>query len=137
MFQIKRKAAIPESSNILIVSKCFPMCSEVAIETQTWKISRSFIEKGHEVTILQISPEIGCENSYMKEGIIITRIPYLFGSYLPSISKQAADYFFNWSIKHLISRNKEKFDIVHVQGESEYLIADNEGFNAIVMQMQG
>ena len=133
MFQFKRKATIPESSNILIVSKCFPMCSEAP----TWKISRSFIEKGHEVTILLIGTEIGCENSYMKEGIIITRIPYLFGSYLPSISKQAADYFFNWSIKRWISRNKEKFDIVHVQDESEHLIADYEGFNTIVMQMQG
>lgn len=137
MFQFKRKAAIPDSSNILIVSKCFPMSSETTIETQTWKISRSFIEKGHEVTILQIGTEVGCENSYMKEGVIITKIPYLFGSYLPSISKQASGYFFNWSIQRWISRNKEKFDIVHVQGESEYLIADNEDFSTIVLQMQG
>ena len=137
MFHFKRKAGIPENSNILFVCKCFPWSCEEGIESQTWNTSLSLIEKGHDVTILCVGTEMGCENSHITEGVVITAIPYLLGSYIESISKLAANYFFNLAAKRWINVNDEKFDVVHVQGESEYLFADNETSESLLMKMQG
>ncbi len=137
MYRFKRKTEIPENSNMLLVCKCFPLSIEKGIETKTWNVSRSLIEKGHDVTILCIGTATGCENSYLTNGVVVTEIPFLLGSYIESISKFASDYFFSLTIKRWINQNAEKFDAVHVQGESEYLFSDAEAFKSMAMKMQG
>ena len=137
MFYFKRKTEMPEGSNILFVCKFIAWRSEEGISSYTWDISRSLVEKGHDVTILCVGSEIGCENSHLSEDIVITKIPYLLGSYVESISKIAADYFLSNTVKRWINKNDEKFDVVHLQGESEYLFARNETTESILIKMQG
>ncbi|MEQ6119088.1 hypothetical protein [Reichenbachiella sp. MALMAid0571] len=137
MFHFKRKSDISGKSNILFVCKCIPWRCEEGIDPDTWDISRHLVEKGHDVTILCVGSETGCENSHIKEGIVITEIPYLLGSYIESISKLAANYFFNAAVKKWVNENVETFDIVHTQGENGHLFVDDASSEPLIMKMQG
>ncbi|MEQ6119086.1 hypothetical protein [Reichenbachiella sp. MALMAid0571] len=114
-----------EEMNILFVCKCLPWSCVDGINGQVWNMSHTMIEQGHQVTILCIGSEHDCENSYMKDGIVITEIPYFVGSYMDPIAMLAEEYFFNLAVKRWIRKNVEKFDVVNILGQRRDLSIDN------------
>jgi len=115
------KEIMKEEMNVLFVCKCLPWSCMEGVKKQVWSKSCAMHAQGHQVTILCIGSEHDCENSYMKEGIVITEIPYFVGSYIDPIAMLAEEYFFNLAIKRWIRKNVEKFDVVHVLGQREDL----------------
>ena len=115
-----------EEMNVLFVCKCLLRSCKERFKKQVWKISQEMIDQGYQVTILCIGNEHECENSYMKDGIVITEIPYFVGSYMDPIALLAEEYFFNLAVKRWVRTNIEKFDIVNILGQKEDLSVDHQ-----------
>ena len=125
-FPTKNIEIMKDEMNVLFACKCLPWSCMEGVKKQVWSMSKTMLEQGHQVTILCIGSEYDCENSYMKDGIVITEVPYFVGSYMDPIAMLAEEYFFNLAVKRWIRKNVEKFDVVHVLGEREVLSIENQ-----------
>ncbi len=125
-FPTKNIEIMKDEMNVLFACKCLPWSCMEGVKKQVWGMSSAMLEQGHQVTILCIGSEYDCENSYMKDGIVITEVPYFVGSYMDPIAMLAEEYFFNLAVKRWIRKNVEKFDVVHVLGEREVLSIENQ-----------
>jgi hypothetical protein len=101
-----------KKSNILFVCKTAPWKSENGISGHFWNLSQTLAKIDHNVTIV-CGTELGSpENSYIRQGLVITEIPYLYGRQTHGLSEQAKEYFFKQAIKKWMDSNQEKFDLI-------------------------
>lgn len=122
--------------NILFVCRGLPSRYHEGIDSQTWNLSQSLIRMGHEVTILCIGGDTECENSFIKDGVVITRIPYFLGSYINPKALLGEEYFFYLSARKWIKKNMDEFDVVHLEGSTGYAVADENRSKSIKIAMQ-
>jgi hypothetical protein len=72
---------------------------------------------GHDVTIVCGSDLGFPENSYMKQGVVLTEIPYHHSRPIHALSKQSEEYFFKQAVKKWMSKNQEQFDMVKEESQ--------------------
>ena len=108
--------------NILLVCKTMPWTFKGGIQTHTWELGKAIKNSGHSVTILTGGPYRSEESETVKEGISIVSLPYFPGRYIKPISIAAEEISFNWYAKNWVKKNHHKFDIIHAQGRSGYLL---------------
>lgn len=108
--------------SILLLCKSLPWRFKGGIQTHTWDLARALKEKGHSVTILTGGAFRKGILSYQKEEVSIVEIPYFPGRYLPFISHLAEEYAFNLGVKNWVISHHSRFDIIHAQGRSGYLL---------------
>ncbi len=108
--------------NILFVCKANPSGYNEGIKMEAWNLCRSLMEMGHEVTVLSVGGS-DCENSIMKEGVVLTKVPYYPGVWKYPVLNLAENYFFELTAQKWVKKNKDEFDVVHVEGRREYLVS--------------
>ena len=108
--------------DILLICKTMPWNFKGGIQTHTWELGKAINKLGHNVTILTGGPFRSEVNSTFKEGIEIVSLPYFPGRYIKLISIAAEEISFNWYAKNWVKENHERFDIIHAQGRSGYLL---------------
>jgi hypothetical protein len=104
-----------KKQNILFVYQSNPWMFESNIDNQNWNLARTLARTGHDVTLVYGSKFTSLENSYLKEGVIVTEVP----AYIP-ITDLAKEYFFKLTIKKWINKNQEYFD--HIKEENNSYI---------------
>lgn len=109
--------------HILLICKTLPWQFKGGIQTHTWELARSLASKGHQVSILNGGSFRKRTKVEEKEGIRIIEVPYFPGRYIKPISLIAEELSFNWSVLHWVRKNHMKFDIIHAQGRSGYLLS--------------
>ena len=109
--------------HILLICKTLPWQFKGGIQTHTWELARSLASKGHQVSILNGGSFRKRTKVAEKEGIRIIEVPYFPGRYIKPISLIAEELSFNWSVLHWVRKNHMKFDIIHAQGRSGYLLS--------------
>lgn len=110
------------SLSILIIVKSLPWKFKGGIQTHSWDLARALSQKGHQVTILTGGAFLSKKSTSLKEGISLIEIPFFPGRYIPGISFLAEELAFNLQVKSWIKKNQERFDIIHAQGRSGYLL---------------
>ncbi len=108
--------------DILLVCKTMPWTFKGGIQTHTWELGKAMNKLGHNVTILTGGPYRSNETTTVKEGIEVVSLPYFPGRYIKLISIAAEEISFNWYAKNWVKNNHERFDIIHAQGRSGYLL---------------
>ncbi len=110
------------SLSILIICKSLPWRFNGGIQTHVWDLSRTLITKGHKVTVLTGGAWKNRPKSFLKEGVEIVEIPFFPGRRLPFFSSLIEEFAFNFSARNWVKVNHAKFDIIHAQGRSGYLL---------------
>lgn len=130
--------AVEMKRNVNILFVCRGLSSQYheGIDSQTWNLSQSLIRMGHEVTILCIGGDTECENSYIQDSVVITRIPYFLGAYINPSVLLGEEYFFYLSARKWINKNKDEFDVVHLEGSKGYSVADENRSKSLVSALQ-
>jgi hypothetical protein len=101
-----------KKQNILFVYQSNPWMFESNIDNQNWNLARTLARTGHDVTLVYGSKFTSLENSYLKEGVIVTEVP----AYIP-ITDLAKEYFFKLTIKKWINKNQEDFDLIKEEND--------------------
>lgn len=109
--------------NILLISKTLPWQFKGGIQTHSWELAKSLTALGHQVSILNGGPFKTKTNSIQKEGIEIIQAPYFPGRYIKPISLVAEEFSFNWTVFNWVKKNHNRFDVIHAQGRSGYLLS--------------
>ncbi|QNL22668.1 glycosyltransferase family 4 protein [Hyphobacterium sp. CCMP332] len=122
--------------NVLMLCKSLPWNFKGGIQTHTWDLSRELQERGHNISIL-CAGSLFKSQRFVKEGIEIIELPYLPGRYIFPFSKLAEELLFNLSLKFWVNKNAQKYDIVHMQGRSGYLLNQASGKTRYVQTIHG
>ena len=101
-----------KKQNILFVYQSNPWMFESNIDNQNWNLAHTLARTGHDVTLVYGSKFTSLENSYLKEGVIVTEVP----AYIP-ITDLAKEYFFKLTIKKWINKNQEDFDLIKEEND--------------------
>ncbi|WP_422353941.1 glycosyltransferase family 4 protein [Roseivirga pacifica] len=113
--------------NILMVCKTLPWQFKGGIQTHTWELAKALTDRGHKISILNAGSIKKKTKVSEVEGIEIIQIPYIPGRYIKPLSVLAEELAFNWSAKQWVKENHERFDIIHAQGRSGYLLYTIKG----------
>ncbi|GAB2475034.1 glycosyltransferase family 4 protein [Algoriphagus taiwanensis] len=108
--------------SILIIVKSLPWRFKGGIQTHSWDLARALQAKGHQVTILTGGAFLKGQVQNDHEGISVLEIPFFPGRYLPAISFLAEELAFNLRVKSWVKKNHQRYDIIHTQGRSGYLL---------------
>lgn len=107
-----------ENSNILLVHKSLKFNSQQSYHRKIWLLSQNLVEMGHDVTILWEGDHSGCENSYIKEGVMLTELPFFS---LGKLNLQLNEIMFNISALKWIKKNGHEFNIIQILGKTSSL----------------
>jgi len=110
------------SLSILIIVKSLPWRYKGGIQTHAWDLAKALHSKGHPVTLLTGGAFLSKEIRTDHEGISVIEIPYFPGRYLPAVSYLAEELAFNLRVKSWVNRHHAKYDVIHSQGRSGYLL---------------
>ncbi|TFV95585.1 glycosyltransferase family 1 protein [Algoriphagus kandeliae] len=127
-----------KSLSILLIIKSLPWKFKGGIQTHTWDLARALHEKGHHVTILTGGAFLKSSQKEIKDEIEIREIPFFPGRYLPLISYLAEEWAFNFAAKNWVKKNHSRYEIIHAQGRSGYLLYQIEEIkNKLVQTLHG
>ena len=110
------------SLSILILCKSLPWRFNGGIQTHVWDLSKTLVSKGQKVTILTGGAWRSRIKTLQKDGVEIVEIPFFPGRHLPLFSYLAEEFSFNVEAKNWVKANCDRFDIIHAQGRSGYLL---------------
>ena len=110
------------SLHILLICKSMPWRFKGGIQTHSWELAKSLTQAGHQVSVLTGGAFREGEKTYDKEGIQLIEVPYWPGRYLKPISLLAEEFSFNYKVRQWVKQNHGKYDVVHIQGRSGYLL---------------
>ena len=108
--------------HILFICKTLPWTFKGGIQTHTWELAKAMHKLGHNISILTGGPFRSEEKITCKNGIEIISLPYFPGRYIKPVSFAAEEISFNWYARNWVKMNHDRFDIVHAQGRSGYLL---------------
>ncbi|MFT6053243.1 MAG: glycosyltransferase involved in cell wall biosynthesis [Roseivirga sp.] len=115
--------------NILLICKSLPWRFKGGIQTHTWDLARTLVEKGHSVSILSGGAFKKPLQKYLREGVEVIEIPFFPGRYIKPISLFAEEFSFNFEVRKWVNHNHNEFDIIHAQGRSGYLLYTNKSLH--------
>lgn len=108
--------------SILMICKTLPWQFKGGIQTHTWMLAKELENLGHQVSLLTSGSFKKPESTYTKDGIQIIQVPYLPGRRLKFFNIAAEELAFNWSVRKWVDEHHIKFDVIHAQGRSGYLL---------------
>lgn len=111
-----------KSLHILMICKSLPWRFKGGIQTHSWDLAKALTALGHQVTVLTGGKFSDAEKAYSKEEVNLVEIPFFPGRYLPGIAYLAEELSFNLQVKRWVKKNANRFDIIHAQGRSGYLL---------------
>ncbi|TDQ17055.1 (1-_4)-alpha-D-glucan synthase (UDP-glucose) [Algoriphagus boseongensis] len=116
-----------KSLKIVMICKSLPWRFKGGIQTHTWDLAKALTGLGHQVTVLTGGNFSKAENRYSKDEVSVVEIPFFPGRYLPGIAYLAEELSFNIQVKRWVKKNADRFDIIHAQGRSGYLLYQIKG----------
>jgi glycosyltransferase involved in cell wall biosynthesis len=112
---------------ILYVLKTLPDNPVGLAFSHTWNLAEQMLLLGHQVSILCAGNWMEGTQKINQNGLEIIKLPYISGNNLPFVPSITEAFSYNLTVSNWLQKNKESFDIIHLQDKSGYFFAGKQG----------
>lgn len=106
-----------------MICKALPFAYKGGIQTHTWELSKALIGIGYQVTILTAGNRKGVSVTNQRNLPELVSLPFVPGRIVPGLEHFIQDVTFNIQVSKWVKKNHKKFDIIHLQGRSGFLLS--------------
>jgi glycosyltransferase involved in cell wall biosynthesis len=125
--------------HVVFFIKSFNSTYTGGIQTHVSELGQKLIQQGHQVTIITAANLFKKKRVYMHRNMRIVEVGYIplkLGIHILPVDEFTFNFFALRKVKQMLAAG-EKFDILHIQGRSGYLVDELKASIPVVATMHG